>query len=106
MNPEDFSAAGQIGPEDVAEIAEAGFKSIICNRPDGEGHGQPAFAEIEAAAKTLGLETRYIPVTPGQAGPPEVEAFAAALREMPKPILAYCRSGARSNMMFELAQGA
>ena len=102
--PEDFSVSGQISPEDVAEIAKAGFKSIICNRPDGEQPGQPTFAEIETAASALGLEARYIPVIPGQAGPDEVEAFAAAIKEMPKPLLAYCRSGARSNMMFQLAQ--
>jgi len=97
--------SGQIIPEDVAEIAKAGFKSIICNRPDGEQPGQPTFAEIETAASALGLEARYIPVIPGQAGPVEVEAFSAAIKEMPKPLLAYCRSGARSNMMFQLAQG-
>jgi sulfide:quinone oxidoreductase len=48
------SVSEQVSPEAVADIAAAGFKSIICNRPDGEGADQPGFAEIEAAAKAAG----------------------------------------------------
>jgi sulfide:quinone oxidoreductase len=44
----------------------AGFRSIICNRPDGEGNDQPTFSEIEEAARAAGLEAYYMPVVPGR----------------------------------------
>ncbi len=99
----DVSVAGQVAAADVPALAAKGFRSLICNRPDGEGAGQPSFAEIEKAAKAAGLEIRNIPIIPGKAGYPEVEAFAKALDELPKPILAYCRSGARSGQIFQAA---
>ena len=51
----ELSVAAQISAADVAGLAAQGFKSIICNRPDGEGPDQPLFAEIERAASSLGL---------------------------------------------------
>jgi len=56
-----ISVADQISEADLTEIAQAGFKSLICNRPDGEGSDQPGFKEIEIAAKALGLAIRYLP---------------------------------------------
>jgi len=95
---------GQIQPGDMAGIAAQGIKGVICNRPDNESADQPSFAEVEAAAKAEGLEIRYIPIIPGQAGANEVTAFRAALDELPMPILAYCRSGARSTAMYDAAK--
>jgi uncharacterized protein (TIGR01244 family) len=100
MIEEGFSVGGQIEPGHMKALADKGIRGIICNRPDGESAGQPKFAEVEAAAKQLGIEIRYIPIVPGQAGIAELEAFRDALATMPGPILAYCRSGARSNGMF------
>ncbi|MBG1232654.1 TIGR01244 family sulfur transferase [Aestuariivirga litoralis] len=102
---QDFSISAQIQPEEVALIARAGFKSIICNRPDGESFDQPDFALIEQAATDVGVQTRYIPIIPGQTNPEDITAFAQAMRDMPKPILAYCRSGARCNMIWQLSRG-
>ncbi len=100
------SVTGQINASDIGQIAAAGFKSVICNRPDNEGPGQPAFAEIEAAAKVAGISTRYIPVTPGKTDPATAAAeFKSALAQLPKPVLAYCRSGARSTMLWQMSQG-
>jgi sulfide:quinone oxidoreductase len=99
-----FSASEQIRPSDVAAIAAAGFRSIICNRPDGEGWGQPHFAEIEAAAKAAGIEAAYVPVTPGGMTPGDVNRFAGLLRTLPGPVLAYCRSGARATGLWQAAQ--
>lgn len=99
----DVSVAGQITAADIPDLASEGFRSLICNRPDGEGAGQPSFAEIEAAARGAGLEARYIPIVPGEAGVAEVEAFAKALAELPRPILAFCRSGARSGHFYQAA---
>ena len=45
------SAAADLGSGKLAEIAAAGFRAIIDNRPDGEGADQPSFAEIAAAAE-------------------------------------------------------
>ena len=100
---DDFSAAGQVSVAEIADVAAAGFKSIICNRPDGEAGGQPAFAEIAAAAEAHGLQSRYIPVVPGQIGASDVEAFRAAANELPKPVLAYCRTGTRSANLWSMA---
>ena len=55
----------QISAQDVKSIAEAGYRAIICNRPDGEGADQPSFEEIQAAAKEAGIEARYVPVQSG-----------------------------------------
>lgn len=100
------AVSGQINAVDVGQIAADGFRSIICNRPDNESPGQPSFAEIDAAARTAGIAARYIPVTPGQTDPRQAaQEFRAALAELPKPVLAYCRSGARSTNLWQLSQG-
>ncbi len=93
---EKTSVSPQIKPDDIATIKDAGFRAIICNRPDGEGTDQPSFEEIEAAAKKAGLEAAYVPVTSGMVRDEDVEAFGAALRDLPRPVLAYCRTGTRS----------
>lgn len=100
MIEEGFSVCGQIEPGHMKALADNGIRGVICNRPDGESAGQPTFDTLETAAKLLGIEMRYIPIVPGRAGMAEVEAFRDALSTLPGPILAYCRSGARSNGMF------
>ncbi len=100
-----LSVSPQIMPEDVATLARDGFRTIICNRPDGEGDDQPSFAEISAAAKAAGMEARYIPVTPGQMQASDVAAFGNALASLGQPVLAYCRTGARSSMLWSAHSG-
>jgi sulfide:quinone oxidoreductase len=100
----DFAVAGQISAGDLPAIAQAGFKSIICNRPDGEGGAaQPAFASVEQAAQSQGLQARYLPVISGQMTAEQVAAMAQLLAELPAPVLAYCRSGARSAALWQSA---
>lgn len=94
-----LAASRQIMPADLKAIRAAGFRSVICNRPDGEGVDQPTFDEIAAAARELGLEARYLPVEPNHIGDAEVAAFGALVNALPKPILAYCRSGNRAAML-------
>jgi uncharacterized protein (TIGR01244 family) len=97
----DVCVAPQLTADAMAEAARAGFKSVINNRPDHEhGPGQPTSAEIEAAARAAGLEYRFLPVDGGWQSPQEIAAFAALLRELPRPILAFCRSGARSTRLY------
>jgi len=100
----DLSVSAQIRPEDVAGLAAAGFRSIIGNRPDGEGADQPAFAEIRAAAERAGLATRYLPVTAGKVEDADAAAFDEAMAALPKPVLAFCRTGTRSVTLWSLAE--
>jgi uncharacterized protein (TIGR01244 family) len=101
---EDFTVSGQIGPEHVPAIAAEGYRSILCNRPDGEEPGQPAFAAVEAAARAAGLDVAFVPVISGAITEEDVTAFRAAMAELPEPVFAYCRSGARCQHLWMLAQ--
>ncbi|MER2537240.1 MAG: TIGR01244 family sulfur transferase [Rhizobiaceae bacterium] len=101
-----YSVSGQITPEDVGAVKAAGFKSIICNRPDEEQPGQPSAASVEQAAKDAGLEFRYIPVVSGQITGADVEAQAQALDALEGPVFAYCRSGARCTNLYALVNEA
>ena len=94
----------QILPEDVADLAKQGFKSIVSNRPDGESADQPDYAEIESEAKARGLEVRYLPIVAGRMTDDDVTAFRLALDELPGPVLAYCRSGTRCAAVWALAE--
>jgi sulfide:quinone oxidoreductase len=103
LTPEIF-VSPQISPDDVAQLADQGFKSIVSNRPDGESADQPDFAVIEAAAKAHGLEIRYLPIVSGRMTENDVAAFKQALDELPGPVLAYCRSGTRCAAAWALAE--
>ncbi len=105
QHDERFSSADQISPDDLATLAAAGFRSIICNRPDHEGGAaQPAAETLGAAAGALGLKFAYLPVTPGAIAPADAAAFAQLLAELPGPVLAFCRSGNRSTSLYRLAR--
>jgi uncharacterized protein (TIGR01244 family) len=100
----DVCVAPQLTPEAMADAAAAGFRSVVNNRPDFEhGPDQPTNAQIEAAAHAAGLEYRYLPVDGGYQSPAEIAAFAKLLQELPRPLLAFCRSGARSTRLYMAA---
>ena len=101
---DDFTVCPQIAPGDVAQIAARGFRSVICNRPDGEAPDQTPYALIEAEVRKAGLEFRHIPVVSGAMTQSDVEAMAAALSELPAPVFAYCRSGTRCGVLFRAVQ--
>ncbi|MGU3466709.1 TIGR01244 family sulfur transferase [Methylobacterium sp. C33D] len=103
---QDLSIAKQVTTEDLAEAAQAGFRAVICNRPDGEGGGQPSFSEIDTAAREAGLEARYLPVASGKVTDADAAAFGRMLAALPKPVLAYCRTGTRSATLWALSEGA
>lgn len=90
-----LSVSPQVLVEELKAIQAAGFKSIICNRPDGEGVEQPNFAEIEAKALSLGLSCIYQPVVSGKITPDDAITFEANLQKLEAPVLAYCRTGTR-----------
>jgi uncharacterized protein (TIGR01244 family) len=99
-----FFVAAQLGPEHMAEVAALGFRSVVNNRPDFEaGPEQPTDAAVRVAAEAAGLTYRYLPVAPGHHSPDEIAAMAALLDELPGPVLAYCRSGARSTRLYVAA---
>jgi uncharacterized protein (TIGR01244 family) len=100
----DLSVAPQLEPAAMALAARAGFRSIINNRPDHEGGpDQPTSAQMEAAAHAAGLQYRYLPVNGAYQSPEEIAAFGQLLQDLPRPILAFCRSGARSTRLFVAA---
>ncbi|MGX9352753.1 TIGR01244 family sulfur transferase [Shimia sp. W99] len=99
-----ISVSPQIAPSDLKGIAAAGFRSVICNRPDGEAADQPTFEEIESAARDAGLETRYLPIVAGKVQDEDADDFGNALLELPGPVFAYCRTGTRSATLWSLSQ--
>ncbi|MCK8457631.1 MULTISPECIES: TIGR01244 family sulfur transferase [Sphingomonas] len=100
---ESISVAPQIAVEHVAEIAAAGFKTIVNNRPDDEDAGQPSGDAIRAAAEAAGLNYVAIPVTHAGFSHPQIDAMTQALVDADGPVLAYCRSGTRSCNLWALA---
>lgn len=97
-----LSVAAQIDVADITTLAAQGFRSLINNRPDGEVEGQPTSAVLEAAARRAGLAYRHIPVVSGQLSDEQVQLFADALDALPRPALAFCRTGTRSTMLWAL----
>lgn len=100
----DVSATSQLDPDAMALLAQAGFRSVVNNRPDHEGGpGQPTSAAIEAAASAAGLAYAHLPVAPAYQSPEEAARFRELLDALPKPIAVFCRSGTRSGKLFQAA---
>ncbi|MBF2720209.1 TIGR01244 family phosphatase [Psychrobacter sp. NG254] len=100
----EVSFTGQITPDQVPMIAENGFKTIINNRPDGEEPNQPTSADIEAAAKEAGLAYKEISFAGNELNQTHVEAFADFFNQAEQPMLIFCRTGNRSNGIYEAAK--
>ena len=98
---DEYSVSGQISLEDLDQIKALGFKSLVCHRPDDESPDQTPFAVIEARAKELGLEISHVPVGPMGVTEEAVQGMVDALDEFPRPMLGYCRSGARSTAIYQ-----
>lgn len=90
-----FAVAPQLQPEDVAEVARQGYRTIINNRPDDEEPGQPKAEDVRKAAEAAGLAYVHIPVN-AASGPDQVAAIRQAVDDVEGPVLAHCRSGTRS----------
>ena len=100
------SISPQVEIDDVATLASAGFKSIICNRPDEEEGDHPRSAAVADAAQRAGLQFAYVPAVSGAISDEDGKKMAVALAALPAPTLAYCRSGARSTKLTEMAEAA
>lgn len=101
---EKLAICGQIGPEHVSGLAEMGFKSIICNRPDDEyGPGQPAADDVKTATQAAGLAFAFLPVTPDGGSAADAKEMGELLAKMPTPVLAYCKTGGRCMSLIGVA---
>jgi uncharacterized protein (TIGR01244 family) len=104
---ETVAVAGQISPAHVAGIAEAGYRVLVNNRPDGEEAGQPDSAGIEAAALAAGLEYYHLPVTALNFPGPDVAQMAGLFDDESRPVFAFCRTGTRcANLWVATRAGA
>ena len=101
---EDLSVASQLDAADIPLIAAKGFRAIVCNRPNGEAMGQPAFGPVEAAARAAGMAVAYQPVPSAAVSDADGAAFGKLLEELPKPVLAYCRTGTRCTVLWALSE--
>lgn len=99
-----LSACAQLTQEDIKALADAGVKTLICNRPDDEEPDQPAASSLQAYAESLGLEWFFQPVISGQVEDAQGDEFAEILSKAKTPIVAFCRSGARCGMLWALSQ--
>ncbi|MDP5052326.1 MAG: TIGR01244 family sulfur transferase, partial [Congregibacter sp.] len=99
-----FSVSTQVTLGDIPTLVEAGVKSLICNRPDGEANDQPTITEIRAAAEAAGIKIAYIPVVSGKLSAADVKDFSTAVDRMESPVHAFCRTGTRSITLWSLYQ--
>lgn len=101
----DFATVAQISPDHVSEIAALGFKSVIDNRPDFEGGpDQPVHDDLRKIAESHGMVFAYLPVVSTAITQQQVQEMAELIEDLPKPILAFCRSGARSTNLYLMAK--
>ena len=99
-----LSTAGKLDRSDIEALARAGVRTILNNRPDGEDPGQFPAAEARRIAEAHGITYHHIPVTAASLSRADVDAFAGALATAPTPIVAHCRSGTRSTLLWALAR--
>ena len=97
------SVASQIQPSDVANFAADGFTTIVCNRPDGEDFGQPTAAAIEAQCAAAGVAFHLIPISRAGVSQAMTSEFRSIVEASDGPVLAYCRSGQRSSVLWQMS---
>ena len=99
-----FAVSPQLTVNDIEDASRRGFALIVNNRPEGESDDQLAGAAAEAAATACGLDYLAIPISPGGFNEQQIDALVAALNRAGGPVLAYCRSGTRSALLWALTQ--
>ena len=100
-----LTVSWQVRPEDLKALKACGVTTIINNRPDGEEAGQPCSADLERAARDLGLDYHYIPVTPGCFDPDDGRRMSNIVAQADGGVHAFCRTGNRSSQLYALSQG-
>ena len=99
---ENFAVAPQIAIEDLADLKAQGFRTIVCNRPDGEVPEDLGAAAMEKACKAIGLNFVRNPLTHGALSMEHIDIQRQAAQS-DQPVLAYCASGNRSSILWGLA---
>ena len=99
-----ISATGRLDRSDIEALAAQGVRTIINNRPDGEDPGQLPAVEARRLAEAHGIAYHHIPVTAASLSRADVDAFAQVLATAPQPIVAHCRSGTRSTLLWALSR--
>lgn len=99
-----LSVAGQVRLDEFAGFAKDGFTTVINNRPENEEPGQPSSAEEAAAAAAAGLAYIHVPVTMASITEGDVRAVQAAMQNAGGPVLAHCRSGTRSLILYTIGE--
>jgi uncharacterized protein (TIGR01244 family) len=103
----DISVTEQIREETIVQLKDRGFfASVIDLRPDGEASDQPTSKDMAAAARINNINFYYVPVPHGDIPEQSINQLAAALRDAPKPILMYCRSGRRAARTWSLVEAS
>ena len=98
---ESCAVASQIEAADVAALAADGFTTVICNRPDGEDFGQPTADAIATECAANGIQFYFIPIDRSGLTMDMVESFRNAVAASTGHVLAYCRSGQRSSVIWQ-----
>jgi len=96
--------SGQLFEHDLRLAAKQGVRSIMNNRPDDESMGQPKSADLAKTAEELGMTFVHLPVDPRSITVRDVDEFARACDELERPLLIFCRSGARSTQLWQMAE--
>lgn len=104
MMPNRTAFAAQIRPEHIEQIKADGFKTVINNRPDGEEPNQPTNADIEQAARAAGLAYYHQPVVASQINADDAQTFADIFNAAEKPVLMFCRTGNRCQVLYSQAE--
>jgi len=97
-----YSVSPQINPDDLVEIAAAGYCMVINNRPCAEIPPSHQSDVMEKAAQAAGLEYVVLPVTHDTLGPELATAQKEACDQADGPVLAYCASGTRSTYVWAM----
>ncbi len=100
LTPE-YSVTGQLQAADILEAAKLGFRTIINNRPDLEAADQPGSDQLRAVADEAGLTYHHLPIVPGEMTNAHISQLDQLLATAPTPVLAFCRTGTRSLMLWE-----
>ncbi|MEM5528221.1 TIGR01244 family sulfur transferase [Gammaproteobacteria bacterium AS21] len=103
---ETLSVSPQLNVEDIDQVLAAGFKTVICNRPDNEGEGQPDSDSIRLACEAKGLSWHYMPVSPKDYSNEQALEFGRLLNDVATPVLAFCRTGTRCTNLWALSQAS
>ena len=99
-----LAATGALGVADIEELAAAGTKTIINNRPDNEDPGQLTADEARRLCAAHGIAYHHIPFVAATLTTADIDAFEAVLGRAPRPVVAHCRSGTRSTMIWALTR--